>query len=963
MKTVATQLSAWIRQAAGLALLIPAVAAQATLFVHDPVTNYTAGAITSQGPAALGFSGTWSGETGVVLADAAGLAYPANVVAQSAGGRFVISHSQTAQTTGRTTSRSITGSGLPTSGPLHFSALLAIDATSLAQLAGRPANYVQYIGVRTSDLNSGRSSTVATFPTAGVFVGFRADGSGGVGLALGVNGTAYPMTASVTADEPYFCVVRIAPQAGTDGKEVVDAVVNPSASGLVGGIGSASAEAEALASGQTFTHVTIGGYHATGNGKTSFDEFRMADSEADVAPLASLDLFVSSAAATDIGCFSATANGRLNLSGATADVFLDWWRTGVATNTLAVGTFTESTDLVSTLDGLRPDTEYAYRHRVEKGVEAVTSAVVIAFSTPGAVTFSDIGASNVLQTLHLGGTATHAGVAPTTVTLWFGETGGSLAPVQSWPDVASGAALSHSIADVAWGGSYDYVFQAEYTYGGETFAYGSATNTFTVAATAVWTGGAGSADWCAAGNWDLNLVPTSALDASFLAASQGLVVTSSLSALTSKRLVLRPDGTLGLDLGADTVLTTDGAVAISSSSSSTRSDVTLLSGAIETAGNALSMNARFSRASLTVASNAVVSVGAIGMNMNLASEQTITVAPGGRLLASAGSEISASRSGLLVQTGGVAVVSGFTVSGGNSFIVADGGVITNNSGAVLGYFGGNGSSSGNRMEVANGGQVCLAGTIYKYPESSLDICNTYQSWVVVRDGGLLETASGIRIGGGNSSADGGGVLTVSNAALRVNGTVWVARNSSYSNQSLLVHADEPFGAQVAIAGTLSVGGVAASSTARGHGNRFVATGGTVEVGGAMVVGAATASATNNLFRVNAARARVNAASLAMRNQSRLEFEIDGMPADAPVSIAGDVSLDATTRLTVDATACKEVGVYTLLKGGDGTFDYAIPAENVSLLFDAGFDGKLIVSTAEKKIAVRIHRTSLTIIVR
>lgn len=452
--------------------LLDAATVSATIYVKDGVpigpTGYTAAALTAQNPttnAIIGCSGAWTATAGTLYAKVTNLQYPPSVNYTSRGGSFVITHTTSGDTTGRSTSRLISGTSLPTSGTLYFSTLINVDATALSKLANGQA---YFIGVSRTDYKA-TDATAVTFPATGVHVGFKKV-SGVVTLSLSVNGTSYPIIASVTAGQTYFCVVEIQLNAGTGGKEIVTAIVNPTEPNMFGLYTASTSAADVVAVGTTFTYLNLGGLYATGGGSVYFDEFLMANSNDEACPIALGNLSIFSTTATAIGNFSATANATLTvISEDDPTVYLDWGTSANALNTTTnLGTFIAAGPLSTVLTNLLPATTYYYRHRADDGSNVATSLVTVAFTTTGAASFSGLSASNVLTTAYLSGVLSEPSVDATTVSLWFGSSAGGLSLAKTWAPVTASTPFAWSIPDCTLEATYFYAFKAEYEYGGDT---------------------------------------------------------------------------------------------------------------------------------------------------------------------------------------------------------------------------------------------------------------------------------------------------------------------------------------------------------------------------------------------------------------------------------------------------------------------------------------------------------------
>lgn len=261
--------------------LVMAVTAPATVYVKDPVATSGSGAYNLASLAGqtatnstLGVSSAnpWGTGTGVFLADALGLAYPGNILLDEAGGSFVVS-STAVNTDGRLMTRAM--SGLPTSGAFYFSLLLRAESGFTAALPDGNS-----VGMGLSTNMASGTISAPNPPTRGVFFGFQKSG-GTPGLMLRVNGTNTVLVANPVADQTYFCVAKIELGAGPGGEDIVRVAVDPSSPDSF----TRAITNRIVATGTTFTRMTLAGTYRTNGKKGYFDEYRIGGTWADVAPL------------------------------------------------------------------------------------------------------------------------------------------------------------------------------------------------------------------------------------------------------------------------------------------------------------------------------------------------------------------------------------------------------------------------------------------------------------------------------------------------------------------------------------------------------------------------------------------------------------------------------------------------------------------------------------------------------
>lgn len=224
-------------------------------------------------------TGAWGTPTGVYLVESAGLAFPDNALMDGAGGSFSVLNASTSATDGRMLTRAI--SGLPTTGSFFLSALVQAGTGFKAALVDGHAS-----GVGLTTLTSNGTISTPRPPDTGVF--FVLQNSGGVrSIAIRVNGTSHVLLEDPVEGQAYFCVASIALDAVDGTQEILRATVNP----MVPETYSLTVTNNLLATGSTYTRMSLAGTYRTANKKAYFDEFRVGGSWDDVAPLAEAGVY------------------------------------------------------------------------------------------------------------------------------------------------------------------------------------------------------------------------------------------------------------------------------------------------------------------------------------------------------------------------------------------------------------------------------------------------------------------------------------------------------------------------------------------------------------------------------------------------------------------------------------------------------------------------------------------------
>ena len=910
-------------------LLLAIGSASATVYVKDPVpigtTGYSVAKITGQAPttnAIIGCSGSWSGGTGVIYARPIALTYPANVNLISSGGSFVITNSTAGDTTGRATSRSISGSGLPTSGTLYFSTLIKADATALSKLAN---NQAYYLGVSRTDYNA-TDATVVSFPTTGVYIGFKKV-SGVVTVSLGVNGTSYTVVPTAAAGTTYFCVVQIQLNAGDSGKEIVTAVVDPLAPVMSGTYMASTSAADVVSAGTTFTYLTVGGLYATGNGSVFLDEFLMTDSASDAFPMNLGDLAITSLPASSIGPFGVTANAGLGAVGASgATVYLDWGTAANALNTtINLGTFNTITNLSTVLSDLRPMATYYYRHRADDGTAVATSGVTIAFTTSGAASFSGLTSSNVLTTAYFSGLLAEPTVAATTVSLWSGSSPTDLLLVTTWDPVFVSTNFVWTVPDCPFGSTYFYAFKAQYEYDGDTYTFWSTTNSTVISADVIWTGAGTDTSWNTAANWDIGVVPLAVSTATI---NQGATLTATSDG-TDKILQVNAATPVSLDFTGHTLVSPTVHVGTKTPSRFSMKgnfvvdtlfrigDASASGSIVELQGGA-ALNVAALQVGYSSESNTVRILSGASVN---ATNEVLVLTSSGKC-----------RNTIYVGTGGVFTAqAGIRVDDNINWVIIDGGVVTNKGDYYNGNRKSNTTGVGATLDIVNGGVLRQIGTLRVSP--------WYDSKVRVMNGGMLQ-AGAITIGTDADSGS-GSRLIVSNATVTAS-SLGVPADDRHTSEGVMIYETLGRTTTVLISGGMNLGVYNSSRSGPNNRNNFLnLSGGTFTVGGAVTMGNTVIAAhSNNVIRISGKTAAFSAGSLIACNNSRLEFTIPSEGFDhIPVQVVGAASLDSTTAMTVNATAFTKGGTVTLVSAG--TLSSPVPASNIVVTVKAGYSAQTI----------------------
>lgn len=928
---------------AGLAVCLGNTS-HAALLVKDPFVTGGAGSYTAGSSLAgqsgtnstVGLSGSWGTGTGVFLVEGTGLAYPAGLPLEEAGGSLSVFNASTSSTDGRILSRTITG--LPTSGSIYYSALVRAATGLTAALADGHA-----VGVGIGTLPNSGTITNPRPPDDGIYFAFQ--NIGGTKCIVGrVKGVPQVLVANPVADQTYICVAKIEIGAGSGGQDIVRLAVDP----VVPDDYDIATTNAVLAAGTTFTKMAIAGTYRVNSKKAFFDEVRVGSTWNDVCPLAVPDLMVLSTSATGVDDFSATANASLVAIGENAaTVLLDWGTSEEALSTTTnLGVFTEAGSIGTILDDLTPATTYFYRHRAEDGQNVSTSLVTIAFTTTGAASFSGLEASNILSTAFISASLDDPGVGPTAVSLWFGPSEGALSLVKIWDPTSTSTNYAWSIPDCTLGATYHYAFKAEYEHGGDTYAFWSSTNAIVVSADMVWTGAGADTAWGTGANWDLGMAPLAVSTATI---AQGASVTATGDGVAN---VLQVNATapVSIDFTGHSL-----AVPTVHVGTKTTSGLTLKG---NLAVNTLLRigDASASGSTVVLEDGAALGVGPLQVGYSSANN-VLRVLDGASLTATSEALVLSSSGGkwnntIYVGTGGV-----FTAQAGirvddnvNAFII-DGGTVTNSGTYYNGRRKTNETSVGARLDIVNGGFMRQVGTLHASP--------WYRDRVRVMNGGVLQ-AGAITIGSDQDSGT-GSLLIVSNATVTAS-SLGVPSDDRHTGEGVMIYEDEGRTTTVAISGGMNLGVYNSTRPNTANRNNLLNIyGGSLSVSGAFTMGNTKVAAhSNNVVRVLGGNAAFSADSLIACNYSRLEYAIPAEGFDTtPIQVAGTATLDPTTAFNVDATAFVQGGMVTLLSAG--TLVSTMPDERVVVTAKAGYTSTVL--QEDNAVKVRIVPSATILIVR
>ena len=925
-------------------------------------------------------SKTWgtSSSTGVFFVND-GLSLPADFTGTAAGnaigvGKFTDDPSSTPR--GRRITRTIDDNVMPASGIYYVRFACEIGADAETFLG---AGDFEALGLVPEALVNTTGTGVP--PNVGIHIGFRktaAAGSAGTDLVIWTGGEVrLTLVQNVVAGKTYLVVAKVE----------LDGTSTAAISVIAGASDDASlrtavfpaATSCALGTSSALRHLCISGVYMTGydNGKyATFDEFAVGTALDDVwgFTVAGAPIIVATDA-TAIGETGFTANGTLmDLGSSNPDLFLDVSADDGATWTAdPMGTYTATGDVSRGATGLLAGATYLWRFRAEGStasatstVQTVTLAGAPVFGAPSATL--DANAATLSVSLTAPGLS---GVAPTTIELWFASVGDALALVKTFDSVTAAADFSETISDLVWGTSYNYAFRATVPYNDGMLETWTATNAVNVVGDIVWTAGAGTTDWNTAGNWNLGIVPMSALTARFT--NVGGLVTASANASVSNIYVNTTGEGTAFDFGGNTLAANWFGVGYYVSES-----------------RAVISNGVFDIGTLRVGGSRANTL-IVGDGADLRAQSAIYVGTDGdpdyatnKLVFASGSKTVSSGTLFLRSSRGTQVyvepdasltVTRMEFTGCSDQMVVDGGSFTNNSATIL-------LTSNNRGELAetmflelkNGANAKMKGNVYVNAGKNHG-GEHYHAELRVLDGSafdmtgkdlLVDSNSGDS--GPNSDQGGGAAIVVSNATLLAQ-AISIGIDDRHYGDSLRIYEDPGFETRVSASANCRVGsGSWGRSGVFNHDHRILVEGGEFSVAGKLMVGDGGqyyADHDNNRIEVRRANARVTAGSLEVYGKSYLDFKVpQGGFTQVPFQVTGTADFGivptgaeaAVSEIRVDAT--EFIGRQTILEAGSVS---GLSEDRV--VVTARRSTKVRVFVTETSVAVSVSQLGLSVILR
>ena len=275
----------------------------------------------------------------------------------------------------------------------------------------------------------------------------------------------------------------------------------------------------------------------------------------------------------------------------------------------------------------------------------------------------------------------------------------------------------------------------------------------------------------------------------------------------------------------------------------------------------------------------------------------------GGSLTMGGSASTATNSRLLVDEGATATFNGMSVATCGQSVVVEGDVVNN--GELSLSTRGNNSQTGSSLIVRKNGHLVQ--------NAACKVCCWYYGTCRVEDGGLLEVPKhGILLGNASDSGK-GGKLIVSNATVKAS-YIAVCSDDRHEQQSVYLYGDKDQVSRIETNGGLAVS-PDNTGCRNGKSNRICVRGGELAVGGAIRVGTPFTTAQGNVFDIARSNSKVTAASATFNNDSTLRITIprEGF-ASVPMQLDGAAVFNGASKMVVDVSGAKG-GRHEVLSAG------------------------------------------------
>ena len=545
--------------------------------------------------------------------------------------------------------------------------------------------------------------------------------------------------------------------------------------------------------------------------------------------------------------------------------------------------------------------DYYVRHYAANSVTNAWAPDTIAFTTPGIPVLGEPSAS------YSGTTATfnvrledNGASDDVTVRCMMGESPDALTTlVYEWTELDAAQDLTCDAENLVIGGVYYYAFVATGAMpddGSNTFAISTATNSVSILGDAIWTAGAGAdADWGNPANWSSLSVPGPVANA--IIPAPGFPITAANNHAVGD--IFFQSGSSTLDLGGAAIAVAKG---VTVGNTNIAAHLALANGTIAADGEtrvgyySASSTATLGEGARLLAGSLIVGFSGIS---KISSNTRLTVGDGALLSVSGATLIgqrlndyNSNNHELHVLSGGLFIANGITVgpirandSGGSDIatarLIIDGGVVTNTGTLHVAPY----SGTAHAAHMLNGAYLHQTGT--------LSVGGRATGSRLVMTDSAADVIGKVDLGVYGDSAKGGNFIILTNSTLDITSNFTIGDRAPSSANKIIVHADVGRESRIDMpSGTMLLGDWSPNNALIIENGAFTALAFNTS---------SRAGGYNNQLRISGADAKVNLATMNLRNQAVLGFAIprDGFNG-VPLSLTGAATIVADTRIEIDA---------------------------------------------------------------
>lgn len=798
----------------------------------------------------------------------------------------------------------------------YFRALMYADSTALGQLSpDTKTTWLSWkngytLGIATLPSNYSGTSSIMDCPRYMHFSLYRNTAANKYEMAFTVRGNASGEVAKrvtlcdVTAGHTYLVVAEITL---ADGPEQICAFAYDCTTDA--GLDPDNLPWVAASSESTYTLIDstdnlslfLGGQYMT-TGTLMFDEVRIATELNEVLPVSASYVTVAGASVANLTTTSAELSATVGMKGVASATPSVAWGTAadalVNTNTLAAISAAE--DVMSTLSGLNPMTDYYYQWIVTAADVDPATSPVGSFTTKGTVVFGDVttGGMPTEGGVWASVNVEETGIAATTVTCYCGETAESMTELETWSNVQSGDTLVATNTAAVWGTTYLFKFVSSFEYNNET--YTTETPAGSVKPVALdFLKTTASGDWTDGANWSLGIPPNDVISAALSNVTTMASLYLEDKDVTVKSLRVK-NGQAAVDLRGASSMT------IGSITFGDKNIMNCDNGVLVTTGGVVTVNG-----------NVAPEWGARTSRNKLEFCGT-TATINGSLSTATGND-SGGNNSVNVKLGSVlTITNGLTVSYTGTMIV-DASTVTNKANLTVGNLAKQGT-----LTIRNG-------AYFRQPWATVvGVGGKGVGTLKVLNGSTFDASGAAFFLGsdGDGSWDAGQLL-VTNSTFKASSFV-SPRHTQFKGSYTIDVSGENALFNVTGNATLGCVNMTASSYGTTGSTRMTVDGGSVTVGGTLNVGGGEFDRRKDYLTVSGATATMNLGTLNCLTNAVVKFVVpeSGFDNSAIISATNRIQLaEGMPPITVDATECKKCAWVSLLEAEKGITN--LTAENLA----------------------------------